>query len=90
MIQKQENDKASPRPEKLILWQTPNLPIIIWFLATVLGKFIEHGRLHEILAVVAFGAIFTWAWLEIFQGVNYFRRALGLTILIFSIYSQVT
>lgn len=26
----------------------------------------------------AFGALFTWAWQELFDGVNYFRQVLGL------------
>jgi hypothetical protein len=34
------------------------------------------------LEALAFGSLFTWAWLELFQGVNYFRRALGLGVLI--------
>ncbi len=34
------------------------------------------------LDVVANGSLFTWAWMELFQGVNYFRRSLGLIVLI--------
>jgi len=33
------------------------------------------------LELVAFGALFTWAWLEIFDGANWFRRLLGITVM---------
>ncbi|MBD1942562.1 hypothetical protein H6F50_09370 [Coleofasciculus sp. FACHB-712] len=33
------------------------------------------------LMQVGSGALFTWAWQEFFDGVNYFRRALGLVVL---------
>jgi hypothetical protein len=53
-------------------------------------KFIfTKGALFEGLDVIAFGAIFTWAWLELFDGVNYFRRALGATVLIGVIASRI-
>jgi len=32
--------------------------------------------------------LFTWAWQELFEGVNYFRRALGLVVLIGCIASR--
>lgn len=90
-----EQDNKGPSRHKaktdhIVLWQTPNLPIFVWLAATILGKLIEQGTPHKILGVVAFGAIFTWAWLELTDGTNYFRRALGLAVLIFSIYNQVT
>ena len=71
------------------LWQTPNLPLITWIVATLAGKLVAHGKLHELLLLIAFGAIFTWAWLEIFSGINNFRRALGVIVLVASIYSKL-
>jgi hypothetical protein len=41
------------------------------------------------LEVLAFGSLFTWAWEELFQGVNYFRRALGLLVLVSLIASKI-
>jgi hypothetical protein len=72
-----------------ILWQQPNLPIIVWAVATVLSKLVAHGKLHDFLTLVAFGAIFTWAWLETFSGINNFRRGLGIVVLIISLYSRL-
>ena len=42
---------------------------------------LTSGMPYALLDTVAFGALFTWAWLELFDGVNYFRRALGLVVL---------
>jgi hypothetical protein len=77
------------KKEHLTIVQRPNLPIIVWAVATILSKLIVHGKMHELLSLIAFGAIFTWAWLEIFSGVNNYRRALGAAVLILSLYSRL-
>ncbi|WP_197985661.1 hypothetical protein [Leptolyngbya sp. Cla-17] len=69
--------------------QMPNLPILVWFAATLLALVLKDGNIHRGLEVVAFGSLFTWAWLELFQGVNYFRRSLGLSVLLGAIASQL-
>lgn len=61
--------------------QKPNLPLIVWLVATVFTLFSLPEKLQIALDILAFGSIFTWAWLELFQGVNYFRRSLGLIVL---------
>jgi len=73
----------------IVLAQPPNLPILVWGAASLLQLLITSGKLHTGLVWVAFGALFTWAWLEVFQGVNYFRRALGVVVLIGVITSKV-
>jgi len=72
----------------ITITQSPNLPIIVWIIATVISKFTE-GTIQTFFGLIAFGAIFTWAWLELFQGVNYLRKALGLAVLIATIYSRL-
>jgi uncharacterized membrane protein len=62
--------------------QVPNLPIIVWFVATVLTHVLPYGKLNFTASLIAFGALFTWAWLEIFDGTNNFRRALGTAVMI--------
>jgi hypothetical protein len=62
--------------------QAPNLPILVWLGATALQLLPVAGKAQTGLSLIAFGALFTWAWLEIFEGVNYFRQALGLIVLI--------
>ena len=69
--------------------QKPNLPLVIWAIATLLEHFFAHGRMHTLLSLVAFGALFTWAWLELFSGANYLRRALGLVVLITILYTRI-
>ena len=69
------------RAGKLALAQLPNVPIIVWVVARGMS-WLLHGTTGEFFRVVAFGALFVWAWLELFHGVNYFRRGLGLIVLI--------
>ncbi|MFN6483721.1 MULTISPECIES: hypothetical protein [unclassified Nostoc] len=66
----------------IVLAQKPNLPLIVGVVASLLSLIITSGKINTVLDVVATGSFFTWAWLELFQGVNYFRRALGLAVLI--------
>ena len=70
------------------VWQRPNLLLITWIVATVLQKVFSHGTSYKLFAAIAYGSIFAWAWLEIFKGASYFRRLLGLVVLIASIYSR--
>jgi hypothetical protein len=51
-------------------------------LVRVMGMTPVSGYGRAGLAAVAYGSLFTWAWLELFQGVNYFRRSLGLLVLV--------
>ncbi len=66
----------------IVIAQPPNLPLIVWVVATGIEVIVKSGNIHTIADVIAFGSLFTWAWKELFQGVNYFRRALGLIVLI--------
>jgi hypothetical protein len=66
----------------IVIAQMPNLPIIVWVTASLLKLVFPTGEINTFLDALAFGSLFTWAWLELFQGVNYFRRALGLGVLI--------
>lgn len=62
----------------IVIAQPPNLPILVGAAATLLHFVLSGGRLQSAVGLVAFGALFTWAWQELFEGVNYFRRGLGL------------
>ncbi|NDJ21693.1 hypothetical protein GS682_08585 [Nostoc sp. B(2019)] len=66
----------------IVLAQKPNLPLIVWIVTSLLALIFTSGKINTVLDVLANGSLFTWAWLELFQGVNYFRRALGLAVLI--------
>ena len=62
----------------IVIAQAPNLPVLVGVAASLLQSVLPSGQLHRAAALIAFGALFTWAWQELFEGVNYFRRALGL------------
>jgi hypothetical protein len=74
---------------KVVLGQMPNLPIIIWTVASLLKLVFTTGSINFGLDIVASVSLITWAVLEIFQGVNYFRKALGLIVLIGLIASKI-
>jgi hypothetical protein len=76
-------DRVFPNNEgKIIIIQMPNLPIFIWTLASLLKIVFTTGRINTGLEMIAFASLFTWAWGELFEGVNYFRRGLGLMVIL--------
>lgn len=66
----------------IVIAQPPNLIVLVAVAATVLQTVLSAGLPHAAAELVAFGAWFTWAWQELFEGVNYFRRAIGLAALV--------
>ncbi|MCC5657042.1 hypothetical protein LC608_08580 [Nostoc sp. XA010] len=66
----------------IVIAQMPNLPLIVGIVTSLLTVVFTSGKINTLLDLVAYGSLFTWAWLELFQGVNYFRRALGLVVLV--------
>ncbi|AUS99867.1 hypothetical protein CLI64_05390 [Nostoc sp. CENA543] len=73
----------------IVIAQMPNLPLIVWVVTSLLALVFTNGQINTVLEVVANGSLFTWAWMELFQGVNYFRRTLGFVVLIALIASKV-
>ena len=74
---------------QIAIAQMPNLPILVWVGAVLLKLIFTSGQIYLLLDTIAFGTLFTWAWEELFQGVNYFRRGLGLLVLIGAIGSRI-
>ncbi len=66
---------------KIAVAQLPNPPLIAFLVFRFL-QMVASGTLQQMASVVAFGSLFTWAWLELFQGENYFRRLLGIVVLV--------
>ncbi len=77
------------REGKVVLAQMPNLLLIVWIVTSLLRLVLTTGKVNIGLEAIAFGSLFTWAWEELFQGVNYFRRALGLLVLVGLIASKI-
>ena len=67
---------------QIVIAQPPNLPLIVGIVASLLKLIVTTEEINLALDLVAFGSLFTWAWEELFQGVNYFRRPLGLSVLL--------
>jgi hypothetical protein len=101
MVKKRESSKKprlvkpfdqffSGRNGRWVIVQWPNLPISVAVVATILKNIVPFGMANYTVALIAFGAFFTWSWLEIFDGNSKFRRVLGLVVMIVLIKSQLT
>lgn len=73
----------------IAVFQVFNLALIIWLVASVGSKLFEHGTVHNLMTTIAFGALFTWAYLEITKGDSYFRRVLGMLIMMLIIVNRL-
>ncbi len=73
----------------IVLAQFPNPPLIGWILASLLQFVFTTGQIKLGLDAISFGCLFTWAWEELFQGVNYFRRGLGFLVLVLLIAAKI-
>ena len=65
-------------PRSYPIVQFPNAPLILAFASGLLAHN-SHGREHSYAQAVSYLAMAIWAYLDLFQGVNAFRRLLGLT-----------
>lgn len=76
------------RQGQVVIWQTPNLPLIAWAGLTI-GSLLVNGRPADILSWLGSAALIIWSLLEIFRGASYFRRALGLLVLFLATMSLI-
>lgn len=67
--------------QPFIIFQTPNIPLIVWFVCMIASRIFSTGSVHTIFATIGFVAIVIWALWEIISGVNIYRRLLGLVVL---------
>jgi len=71
-----------------VIWQRPNIWLIGWVVLTVISLFFT-GRMADILSGIGSAALIVWALLEVFKGDSYFRRLLGIVVLIFAVMALV-
>jgi hypothetical protein len=64
-------------PKSYPIVQFPNAPLILAFVAGLVSGG-AHGQLRSDARAISYLAMAIWAYLELFQGVNAFRRLLGL------------
>jgi hypothetical protein len=74
---------------RIVIWQTPNLPLWGWLIFKILAMIFDSGKTGTNLTLFSKFFLFTWAFLELTQGVNYFRRGLGLVVLVMLAASQI-
>jgi hypothetical protein len=65
-----------------VVFQWPNIPLIAWAVLTCISVLTPSRSTASTFWWLASVALAIWALLEIFRGVNYFRRALGLFVLL--------
>ena len=75
------------RRGQVVIWQTPNVWLIVWVVLTIISLFSSSHTTQKDFWWLSAAVLGIWALLEIFRGVNYFRRALGLFILFITIAS---
>lgn len=83
------NITPAPPPKRTkipVLVQVPNATLITALLASLLTHFVS-GEAHSFASAVVYVALTVWAYAEITQGINYFRRVLGLVVLIYILMS---
>jgi hypothetical protein len=76
------------RQGHIVIWQTPNLWLIGWLVLTFISLLFT-GRKSDIFSWLGSVSLIIWSLLEIFKGASYFRRALGLLILVSSVMSFI-
>jgi hypothetical protein len=69
---------------QFVIAQKPNFPIIIWIICLI-GSRVFSGIVRDAFSTIGLVAIIIWSLLELFLGVNYFRRILGLIVLLSTI-----
>lgn len=65
---------------KVVIWQSPNLPLIGWILCKIVAFVVDNARLESSLSLFGSALLLIWAYLEIRKGANGFRRILGAIV----------
>jgi hypothetical protein len=71
----------------VVMWQKPNAPLVIWIVFTLLAHVFHPGLPRSLSQLIAHLAIVIWALLELFWGASYFRRTLGIIVLLLTAFS---
>lgn len=71
-------------PRRFPIVQFPNLPLIVGIGGGLVAGSV-HGSAHDYVSSAAFLGMMVWACGELVDGVNWFRRLLGLTFVIVTV-----
>ncbi len=72
-----------------VVWQKPNIWLTTWFLAMVANWLLPSGWLSKSAGFISLIALVVWAVLEFTQGANYFRRLIGLLVLLLLVFNHI-
>jgi hypothetical protein len=75
------------RRGKTVIYQHPNILLIAWAVLAFVSMIVPRGKTSDITWWASTVVLAAWSLLEMFKGVNYFRRALGAFILLITIAS---
>jgi hypothetical protein len=65
-------------PQRFPIVQFPNPPLAVALISGAAADLTE-AAVHRYLESISWLALAVWAWRELTEGVNWFRRLLGLT-----------
>jgi len=68
-------------PSRFVLVQFPNLPLLVALAGSVLAGIVD-GRAGDYAEAISRLGLAVFAYLELTDGVNWFRRVLGAVVLI--------
>ncbi len=74
---------------KVVIMQVPNVWLWAWIFLLVVSIFLNKGKLLDVIHWAGSASLAIWAVMELVKGVNYFRKTLGLIVIIFTITNLV-
>jgi hypothetical protein len=73
-------------PSRFVLVQVPNVPLLVALAASAVGPLI-HGDARAYVDAAGRVALGVFAYLELTDGVNWFRRLVGAVVLVYLVYT---
>lgn len=74
---------------KVVVWQMPNVFLIGWAVLTFASILVSGKTAVNTLSWAGLASLVVWSLLEILKGANYFRKLLGLIVLVLAVLSLV-
>ncbi len=71
-------------PRRFVLFQWPNPPLWAALAAAAVSQ-VSGGWLYAYARAVFYAGLAAWAYLELTEGVNWFRRLLGAAFLAYAV-----
>jgi hypothetical protein len=76
-------------PSRFVLVQLPNAPLWVGLGGSAVAAVTDDGVVHDGARIAGTTGLAVWAVLELAQGVNWFRRALGAAFLMYLVVSRL-